>query len=123
MLEILQNFLNPQGFVAHGHCYLWQSELVWLHVIGDGAIALAYFSIPLTLVYFVSQRKEIPFNWIFWMFGSFIIACGIGHVMDIWNNLASNLLGSRSDQSVYRPHLRHHGCRTHPVSTQSFSAP
>ncbi|MBW4581899.1 MAG: HAMP domain-containing histidine kinase [Tildeniella nuda ZEHNDER 1965/U140] len=84
MLETLQNFLNPQGFVAHGHCYLWQTELVWLHVIGDGAIALAYFSIPLTLVYFVSQRKDIPFNWIFWMFGSFIIACGVGHVMDIW---------------------------------------
>lgn len=84
MLEILQNFLNPQGFVAHGHCYLWQPKLVWLHVIADGAIAFAYFSIPLTLVYFVSQRKDIPFNWIFWMFGSFIIACGIGHLMDIW---------------------------------------
>ena len=84
MLEPLQNFLNPQGFVAHGHCYLWQPKLVWLHVVADSAIALAYFSIPLTLVYFVSRRKDIPFNWIFWMFGSFIIACGVGHVMDIW---------------------------------------
>ncbi|XGV98092.1 MAG: sensor histidine kinase [Leptolyngbya sp. BL-A-14] len=84
MLEMLQNFLNPQGFVAHGHCYLWQPTLVWLHVIADSAIALAYFSIPLTLVYFVSQRKDIPFNWVFWMFGSFIIACGIGHLMEIW---------------------------------------
>ena len=84
MLEVLQKFLNPQGFVAHGHCYLWQPELVWLHVIGDGAIAIAYFSIPLTLVYFVSQRKDIPFNWIFWLFGAFIIACGVGHLMDIW---------------------------------------
>ena len=84
MLETLQSFLNPQGFVAHGHCYLWQPELVWLHVIGDGAIALAYFSIPVTLIYFVSKSKDIPFNWIFWLFGAFIIACGAGHIMDIW---------------------------------------
>jgi signal transduction histidine kinase len=84
MLEVLQSFLNPQGFVAHGHCYLWQPELVWLHIIGDGAIALAYFSIPVTLIYFVSKSKDIPFNWIFWLFGAFIIACGAGHIMDIW---------------------------------------
>jgi signal transduction histidine kinase len=84
MLEALQNFLDPQGFMAHGHCYLWQPDLVWLHVISDGAIALAYFSIPITLVYFVSQRQEIPFNWIFWMFGGFIISCGIGHLLEIW---------------------------------------
>ncbi|MBW4473539.1 MAG: HAMP domain-containing histidine kinase [Stenomitos rutilans HA7619-LM2] len=84
MLEAFRTFLNPQGFIAHGHCYLWKPTLVWLHVISDGAIALAYFSIPLTLIYFVSKRKDIPFNWIFWMFGLFIIACGIGHLMDIW---------------------------------------
>lgn len=84
MLETLQSFFNPQGFVAHGHCYLWQTKLVWLHVISDGAIALAYFSIPVTLVYFVSKSKDIPFNWIFWLFGAFIIACGAGHIMDIW---------------------------------------
>jgi signal transduction histidine kinase len=84
MLEIFEGFLNSQGFIAHGHCYLWKPTLVWLHVISDGVIALAYFSIPLTLVYFVSKRKDIPFNWIFWMFGSFIIACGVGHLMDIW---------------------------------------
>jgi two-component system NtrC family sensor kinase len=84
MLESLRHFLDPQGFIAHGHCYLWKPELVWLHIISDSAIALAYFSIPLTLLYFLSQRKDIPFNWIFWMFGAFILACGTGHLMDIW---------------------------------------
>lgn len=76
--------LNSPGFIPHGHCYLWQSELVWTHIVSDVAIALAYFSIPLTLVYFVSQRKDIPFNWIFMLFGAFIIACGSGHLVDVW---------------------------------------
>ena len=84
MLEFLKDWLDPQGFMAHGHCYLWKPDLVWLHIVSDGAIALSYFSIPLTLVYFISQRKDTPFNWIFWMFGGFIIACGAGHLMDIW---------------------------------------
>ncbi|MEH2160204.1 MAG: ATP-binding protein [Nostoc sp.] len=45
---------------------------------------MSYFSIPCLLVYFVSKRRDIPFNWIFLMFGAFIIACGTGHLMDIW---------------------------------------
>jgi len=84
MLEQLQTFLSPYGFIPHGHCYLWKSPLVWLHVASDSIIALSYFSIPITLLYFTTQRKDIPFNWIFCMFGAFILACGIGHVMDVW---------------------------------------
>ncbi|MBD2596433.1 PAS domain S-box protein [Nostoc spongiaeforme FACHB-130] len=36
------------------------------------------------LVYFVRKRKDLPFDWIFLMFGAFIIACGTTHVMDVW---------------------------------------
>ncbi|MBU7586632.1 MAG: PAS domain S-box protein [Nostoc sp. TH1S01] len=36
------------------------------------------------LVYFVRKRKDVPFYWIFLMFGAFIIACGTTHVMDVW---------------------------------------
>jgi hypothetical protein len=35
-------------------------------------------------VYFVRKRKDLPFNWIFMMFGVFIIACGTTHLMSIW---------------------------------------
>jgi two-component system, NtrC family, sensor kinase len=84
MLELLKSWLDPQGFMAHGNCYLWKPDLVWLHLVSDAAIALAYFSIPLTLVYFISQRKEPLFNWIFWLFGGFIVACGAGHLVNIW---------------------------------------
>ncbi|MBD2439373.1 ATP-binding protein [Nostoc sp. FACHB-110] len=72
------------GFIPHGHCYLWKPLLVWLNIISDGTIALAYYSIPLLLIYFISKRQDVPFNGVFLLFGAFILACGSGHLMDIW---------------------------------------
>ncbi|MBV9387726.1 MAG: ATP-binding protein [Chroococcidiopsidaceae cyanobacterium CP_BM_ER_R8_30] len=84
MLEYWKNLFIAGPFIPHGHCYLWQPELVWLHIVSDSFIALAYYSIPLTLVYFVRQREDLPFNWIFLLFGIFIIACGTTHLMEVW---------------------------------------
>ena len=36
--------------------------LMRLHLISDFLIATAYFVIPLTLVNFVRQRRDLPFN-------------------------------------------------------------
>jgi PAS domain S-box-containing protein len=82
-MVFLDNFFFTNQFIPHGHCYLWKPGLVWLHVISDSLIALAYYSIPVMLVYFVRRRKDIPFGWIFLMFSAFIVACGTTHVMDV----------------------------------------
>jgi hypothetical protein len=71
-MEMLQHLLSTNGFMPHGHCYLWKPALVALHLLSDGLIALAYTSIPFTLVYFVRKRHDVPFNWIFFCFGVFI---------------------------------------------------
>jgi PAS domain S-box-containing protein len=71
-------------FIPHGHCYLWKPGLVWLHVLSDSLIALAYYSIPITLVYFVRRRQDLPFDWVFLLFGAFIVACGTTHILEIW---------------------------------------
>jgi signal transduction histidine kinase len=83
-MEFLNNFLTSGPFIPHGHCYLWNPHLVWLHAVSDALIALSYYSIPITLVYFVQKRKDLPFNWIFLLFGAFIILCGSTHIMEIW---------------------------------------
>ena len=70
--------------MPHGHCYLWKPGLVWLHIISDSLIALAYYSISIMLVYFVHKRRDVPFQWIFLMFGAFIVACGTTHIMEVW---------------------------------------
>ena len=71
-------------YVPHGHCYLWKPGLVGLHVSSDVLIALAYYSIPVTLVYFVRQRKDIPYPEVFWLFSAFIVACGTTHLLAVW---------------------------------------
>jgi len=76
---------GDSGFMPHGFCYLWDPHIVWLNVISDGLIALSYYCIPIVLIYFIRKRRDLPFNWIFWMFGSFILACGTTHLMEIWN--------------------------------------
>ena len=84
MQEMWKSFFSSGSFIPHGHCYLWQTKLVWLHVASDSIIALAYFSIPITLIYFISKREDLPFDWIFAMFGAFIVACGITHIFEVW---------------------------------------
>lgn len=78
-------FSGGGQFMPHGHCYLWTPGLVWLHVISDSLIALPYYSIPLTLFYFVRRRQGIQFNTVFLCFAVFIFACGTTHLMEIWN--------------------------------------
>lgn len=84
MYNILTQLFDASSFIPHGHCYLWKPGLVWLHLISDAIIALAYYSIPLTLFYFVRRRKDLPFYGIFLLFAAFIIFCGTTHIVSIW---------------------------------------
>ncbi|HEY9728920.1 MAG TPA: PAS domain S-box protein, partial [Chroococcales cyanobacterium] len=84
MSELLQTLLASRGFIPHGYCYLWTPELVWLHVLSDSLIALADYSIPIVLIYFVRKRPDVPFNWMFLLFGTFIVAYGTSHLMEVW---------------------------------------
>ncbi|QSJ15008.1 response regulator [Nostoc sp. UHCC 0702] len=84
MHDFVVNLFSAGSFIPHGHCYLWKPGLVWLHLISDTIIALAYYSIPLTLFYFVRKRQDLPFYWIFLLFAAFIISCGTTHMAEIW---------------------------------------
>ena len=42
-----------------GMCFLWQPEPIRLHVASGSAIALAYYSIPIALSYFVWKRTDL----------------------------------------------------------------
>lgn len=70
--------------MPHLHCYLQQWDTVWLNLISDALIALAYLTIPITLIYFIRRRRDIPFHWMFICFGIFIVACGTTHAMEIY---------------------------------------
>ena len=84
-MEFLKWLITSGNFMPHGYCYRWQPGLVWLHAISDSLIFLAYMSIPITLLKIARGRKDIPFNWVFMCFGTFIVACGLTHAMEVWN--------------------------------------
>jgi signal transduction histidine kinase len=81
----LERLFSTSEFMPHGMCYQWNGTVITLHVVSDALIALAYYSIPLTLVYFVRKRKDLAFDWMFVCFAVFIVACGTTHLMEILN--------------------------------------
>lgn len=85
MVEFLKSIFSPNDFMPQGHGYLWTPKLVWLHVISDTLIGLAYLSIPVTLVYFIRKRRDVPFNWMFFAFSVSILACGATHFIEVWS--------------------------------------
>ncbi|MEA2855598.1 MAG: hypothetical protein QOE02_5695 [Rhodospirillaceae bacterium] len=84
MTSFLSWLLSPQDYMPHGMCFLWQPELIALHVASDSLIALAYYSIPVALIYFVIKRTDLAFPAIFVLTGLFILACGTTHAMSVW---------------------------------------
>lgn len=84
MFDIIRQFFSSQ-YAPHGYCLLWEPWLIWSHVLSDGLIAASYFSIPVALMIFIRQRRDVSFGFVFWLFALFITACGITHAMRIWN--------------------------------------
>lgn len=84
-MEFFKALFSSGGFQPHGFCYQWNTGLVWLNVLSDLAIGLAYFAIPVILLWFIRKRTDLPFSWMFGLFGVFIVACGGTHVMEVWN--------------------------------------
>jgi PAS domain S-box-containing protein len=81
-MNLLENLFSDQ-FMPHGYCYMWAPEVLWTHVLSDALIALAYFSIPLSLVAFIKRRGDIKFSNVFYLFSAFIFLCGVTHIFSI----------------------------------------
>ncbi|MGC2579484.1 MAG: hypothetical protein WA376_18110, partial [Terrimicrobiaceae bacterium] len=77
--------LFDSDFVPHGQAYLMRPEIIWVHVISDALIALAYFSILIALAYFLRKRSDLGHRGMFVLFGFFVFACGVVHLMEIWS--------------------------------------
>lgn len=83
MLEFLRNLLNTDGFMPRWECGEWTEPHGWLHIVSDLMIFGAYFAIPLALWYFIAIKKhQVPFSLLFVLFGSFILSCGVTHLID-----------------------------------------
>ena len=81
--DFVQWLSNPSGLTPHGFCLLWEPGLIWLYAISDIAIGIAYLAIPFILLVFVRRRPDLILRPVAWLFGAFIILCGITHWLDV----------------------------------------
>ncbi len=82
--KTLTGFWSSSSFLPHVYCYLYDKQLVTLHLACDTAIWISYVVIAITLTYLVYRtRQDIPFGWMFLAFGTFILACGFTHLMEV----------------------------------------
>ena len=84
-MDLLSQLFSPStsGLMPHGHCYLWQVPLIWLHAGSDLAIGIAYLAIPFTMLWLYRRRPDLPFRWIFLAFTVFIVSCGATHLFEV----------------------------------------
>jgi PAS domain S-box-containing protein len=89
-MQPLIDLLGIKDFTPPTHYSALSPLLIWLNAISDFLITLAYYSIPVTLVYFIRQRKDFPYPWVVVLFAGFMLACGTTHllsVLTIWHPL------------------------------------
>ena len=85
LLNSLASLFNTDGFMPHGYCYTWQPGLLWSMVVSEGLVALAYFSIPVALLFFLRRQPNIRYRGVFLLFSAFIFFCALTHVIGIVN--------------------------------------
>ncbi len=66
----------------------WAPELLRAHVVADAVMTLAFFAIPITLVYFLRQRARITrepvrHGWVLWLFAGFITLTGATYLLSL----------------------------------------
>jgi len=84
MLHYFDQLYAATDFMPHGECLVWNPTLLWLHAGSDVVTGIAYFLIAATLFYFILKRRDVPFFWVFLLFGAFILSCGTTHFMSAW---------------------------------------
>ncbi len=82
MPEFLTNLFSTEGFLPHEFCLSGRNDVIIVHIFSDITTAIAYYTIPISILYFVTKRKDLRFKWLFVMFSAFIIACGTSHILD-----------------------------------------
>ncbi len=77
--------LLSSNYVAHRYCYLMSPWLVWTNAISDALIFLSYATLfyGLFRLAYLVRRELRSYLWVFLAFGTFILACGMTHFMEV----------------------------------------
>jgi PAS domain S-box-containing protein len=83
MTASLASLFASDQFLPHGLSLLWEPWLVRLHAVSDALIAIAYYSMPLALLFAV-RRGGIAQGRIVTLLVLFLLAGGTTHLLGVW---------------------------------------
>ena len=84
MTDFFKRLLDSD-FAPSGQAFVGQPEVLWTHIVSDALIALTYFLILIALISFVRNRAGLSRRGTFALFGFFVFACAVIHLMEIWS--------------------------------------
>ena len=88
ILIIVPMLIMPGKMVIRGAITGTMTPLLMMVMaIANALIAVSYLSIPFFLIVFLRKRRDMPFTWVIFLFGMFILACGtthLVHVIGLW---------------------------------------
>lgn len=69
----------------HGAGLLWKPELIWLNVVSDALVAVAFFTTAFVLAFFLWRRhRELMFRGVFLIFAIFVAVSGVTRLLSIY---------------------------------------
>jgi len=72
----------------HGACLQWKPELIWLNVVSDAMVAVAFFATAIVLLLFVwRRRRDVMFRSVFWTMTIFAAISGatrLESILTVW---------------------------------------
>lgn len=83
IIDFFIHLLDNSSWPPRWHCGTWTDFHGWLYILSDLMIWGAYMSIPLILIRFVAIKKGVPLLSVFYLFGAFILLCGLTHLLDV----------------------------------------
>lgn len=81
-MDIFDFLFSTANWPPRWRCGKWTEALGWTHITSELLIFAAYMAIPVILIYFIRKRKDFPFHRIFFLFATFIVACGFTHLIE-----------------------------------------
>ena len=83
LLRWFKIIFTPRYFEPHWEHFIFDPALMWSIIFSNFLVFVSYTLIPIALIYFIRKRKDLIFSRVFWLFGAFIILCGLHHLVHI----------------------------------------
>lgn len=83
IVNLLKIVFTPRYFEPHWVHFVFDPGLMWSMVISNVVVFVAYTLIPIALIYFLFRRKDVFASKVIYLFGAFIVMCGLHHLVHV----------------------------------------